>query len=180
LLAVGGELKNTICITRERYAFLSHHIGDMENVETYQSFLDGITHYESLFRVKPEAIAYDLHPNYMATHYALERAENEGLPSFGVQHHLAHIVSCMAENSIPDGQPVIGVAFDGTGYGEDGSIWGGEFMLVDYRGFKRQSFEIIPSWGDTDSKLPDCSVLFMGKWTGLGPRFSHCGSRCER
>jgi hydrogenase maturation protein HypF len=156
LLAVGGELKNTICITRERYAFLSHHIGNLENVETYQSFLNGITHYESLFRVKPEAIAYDLHPNYLATHYALERAENEGLPSFGVQHHHAHIASCMAENSIPDGQPVIGVAFDGTGYGEDGSIWGGEFMLVDYRGFKRIShLKYIPlPGGDTAIRKP--------------------------
>jgi hydrogenase maturation protein HypF len=137
LLAVGGELKNTFCITRDRYAFLSHHIGDMENVETYQSFLDGIAHYESLFRIKPEAIAYDLHPNYLATRYAYERSEREGLSLFGVQHHHAHIASCMAEHSLPTGQPVIGIAFDGTGYGEDGCIWGGEFLLVDYQSFKR-------------------------------------------
>jgi hydrogenase maturation protein HypF len=156
LLATGGELKNTFCITRDRYAFLSHHIGDMENVETYQSFLDGIAHYESLFRVIPEAIAYDLHPNYLATRYALERAEREGLPTFGVQHHHAHIASCMAEHSLPAGQPVIGVAFDGTGYGEDGYIWGGEFLLADYRSFKRIShLKYIPlPGGDASIRKP--------------------------
>jgi hydrogenase maturation protein HypF len=128
----------------------------MENVETYQSFLDGIAHYESLFRVIPEAIAYDLHPNYLATRYALERAEREGLPTFGVQHHHAHIASCMAEHSLPAGQPVIGVAFDGTGYGEDGCIWGGEFLLADYRSFKRIShLKYIPlPGGDASIRKP--------------------------
>jgi hydrogenase maturation protein HypF len=137
VLATGGELKNTFCIVRDRYAFLSHHIGDMENIETYQSFQDGIAHYETLFRIKPQAIAYDLHPDYYASRYARERAEREGLPSVGVQHHHAHIVSCMAENALPSDQPVIGVAFDGTGYGEDGAIWGGEFLLADYQGYQR-------------------------------------------
>ena len=124
--------------------------------ETYQSFQDGIAHYESLFRCKPEAIAYDLHPNYLATRYALERAEREGLPSFGVQHHHAHIASCMAEHSLPADQPVIGVAFDGTGYGEDGAIWGGEFLLADYRSFKRIShLKYIPlPGGDAAIRKP--------------------------
>jgi hydrogenase maturation protein HypF len=137
ILATGAELKNTFCIVRDRYAFLSHHIGDMENVETYDAFVDSISHYESLFHVKPEAIAYDLHPNYLATRYAIDRATREGLPSFGVQHHHAHIASCMAENSIASNHPIIGVAFDGTGYGEDGAIWGGEFLLADYQGYRR-------------------------------------------
>ena len=137
ILATGSELKNTFCIVRDRYAFLSHHIGDMENVETYDSFVDSIENYESIFRIKPEAIAFDLHPNYLATRYAMQRAEVEGLPSFGIQHHHAHIASCMAENSLPSNQPVIGVAFDGTGYGQDGAIWGGEFLLADYYGYKR-------------------------------------------
>jgi hydrogenase maturation protein HypF len=137
LLATGGELKNTFCIVRDRYAFLSHHIGDMQNYETYQSFQDGISKYEALFHFKPEAIAYDLHPNYLASRYAMERSERDRLPSFGIQHHHAHIVSCMTEHSLPADQPVIGVAFDGTGYGEDGAIWGGEFLLADYRDFKR-------------------------------------------
>jgi hydrogenase maturation protein HypF len=139
ILATGAELKNTFCIVRDRYAFLSHHIGDMENYETYRSFEDSITHYESLFRIKPVAIAHDLHPNYLATRYALERARREGLPSFGVQHHHAHIASCMLENGLPTDEQVIGVAFDGTGYGADGAIWGGEFLLADYRGYQRLS-----------------------------------------
>jgi hydrogenase maturation protein HypF len=137
ILATGAELKNTFCIVRDRYAFLSHHIGDMENYETYHSFEDSITHYESLFRIKPVAIAYDLHPNYLATRYATERSHREGLSSFGVQHHHAHIASCMAENGLSADKPVIGVAFDGTGYGDDGAIWGGEFLLADYRGYQR-------------------------------------------
>jgi hydrogenase maturation protein HypF len=137
LLAVGAELKNTFCLTREQYAFLSHHIGDLENYETLQSFEDGITHFERLFRVKPVALAYDLHPDYMATRYALQRADTGNLPAVGVQHHHAHIAACMAEHQHPGDRPVIGVAFDGTGYGLDGAIWGGEFLLADYRSFRR-------------------------------------------
>ena len=137
ILATGAELKNTFCLVRDQYAFLSHHIGDMENVETYDAFQDSITHYEALFRVKPEAIAYDLHPNYLASRYALDRARRAGIPAFGIQHHHAHIASCMLENSLLPGLPVIGVAFDGTGYGEDGAIWGGEFLLADYTGYQR-------------------------------------------
>lgn len=137
LLAVGAELKNTFCLTRQRYAFLSHHIGDMENFETLQSFEDGIQHFERLFHVRPQLLAYDTHPDYLATRYALARAEEGGLPAVGVQHHHAHIAACMAENAIDSNQPVIGVAFDGTGYGQDGAIWGGEFLLSTYQGFQR-------------------------------------------
>jgi hydrogenase maturation protein HypF len=161
VLAVGAELKNTFCITRDRYAFLSHHIGDMENVETFNSFTDSIFHYKSLFRVKPAAIAYDLHPNYLATRYAIEQAKSEGIPSFGVQHHHAHIASCMAENSIGSNQPVIGVAFDGTGYGDDGAIWGCEFLLADYRGYRRVChLKYIPlPGGDTAIRKPARTAL---------------------
>jgi hydrogenase maturation protein HypF len=109
----------------------------MENYETFCAFKDGVDHYERLFRVKPEILAYDLHPDYMATRYALARAEREGLPAEGVQHHHAHIAACMVEHGVPDGKSVIGVSFDGTGYGEDGAIWGGEFLLADYRHFER-------------------------------------------
>ena len=137
LLATGPELKNTFCITHDRYAFLSHHIGDLENYETLVSFEEGILHFERLFRVRPEALAYDLHPNYLATRYAIERAGREGLPAVGVQHHHAHIAACMAEHGLAGEQQVIGVAFDGTGYGEDGEIWGGEFLLSDYRRYQR-------------------------------------------
>jgi len=137
LLATGAELKNTFCITNRAYGFLSHHIGDLENYETLISFEQGIEHFERLFRVKPQAIAYDLHPDYLATRYALRRAEEENLPTVGVQHHHAHIAACMAEHGLDGSQPVIGIAFDGTGYGEDGAIWGGEILLADYLGYKR-------------------------------------------
>ncbi len=137
LLAVGGELKNTFCLGRDQYAFLSQHVGDMENYETLSSFEASVEHFERLFRTKPEAIAYDLHPDYMATRYALARAERDGIPAIGVQHHHAHIAACLAENADQGKEPVIGVAFDGTGYGLDGTIWGGEFLIADYQGFER-------------------------------------------
>ncbi|MFO7538692.1 MAG: carbamoyltransferase HypF, partial [Chloroflexota bacterium] len=137
LLAGGAELKNTFCLTNGRYAFLSHHIGDLENYETLQSFEQGIDHWQRLFRVTPELLAYDLHPNYLATRYILERAEREGLTAVGVQHHHAHIAACMAEHGLSGDQPLIGLAFDGTGYGEDGAIWGGEVLLADYVGYER-------------------------------------------
>jgi hydrogenase maturation protein HypF len=137
LLAVGGELKNTFCVAREGYAFLSQHIGDLENFETLRSFEDGLDHFERLFRITPQVIAYDLHPNYLATRYALDRAKKQGLRAIGVQHHHAHIAACMAENGLSGERPVIGVAFDGTGYGSDGAIWGGEFLVADYHGFER-------------------------------------------
>ncbi|MCK4960943.1 MAG: carbamoyltransferase HypF, partial [Anaerolineales bacterium] len=137
LLAVGAELKNTFCITRGRYAFLSHHIGDLENYETLCSFEEGIAHFERLFRMRPEILAYDLHPDYLATRYALERAERENLTAIGVQHHHAHVAACMAEHGLDGEQPVIGVSFDGTGYGDDGTIWGGEFLVANYRDYER-------------------------------------------
>jgi hydrogenase maturation protein HypF len=137
VLGVGAELKNTFCLTQKDYAFLSHHIGDLENYETLQSFLQGVEHFERLFRARPVALACDLHPNYLATRYALERAEREGLPVFSIQHHHAHSAACMAENGLAGDRPVIGLAFDGTGYGEDGAIWGGEVLLADYQGFQR-------------------------------------------
>ncbi len=143
VLACGAELKNTFCLTKGTYAFLSQHIGDMENYETYESYRSAIEHFQRLFRVEPRAVAHDLHPNYLATRYALELAEAEGLREVGVQHHHAHVVSCMAENGVSD--RVIGVAFDGTGYGADGHIWGGEFLLADYRRFRRLAhFKYVP------------------------------------
>ncbi|MCJ7567791.1 MAG: carbamoyltransferase HypF [Anaerolineales bacterium] len=137
ILATGPELKNAFCLTKGTYAFMSHHIGDMENYETLQSFEDGITHFERLFRVKPQAIAYDLHPDYLATRYAIERAERDDLPAIGIQHHHAHIAAGMAEHHLPADESVIGVAFDGTGYGEDGAIWGGEVLISTYRQYER-------------------------------------------
>ncbi len=156
ILAVGGELKNTFCVTRDQYAFLSHHVGDMENLETLKSFEAGVTHFESLFRIRPEIIAYDLHPDYLATRYALARARREGLPAIGVQHHHAHILACLAENGHDGEQAVIGVAFDGTGYGSDGAIWGGEFLITRYTGFERAAhLAYIPlPGGDAGTRKP--------------------------
>lgn len=126
-LACGGELKNAFCLAKERHAFMSHHIGDMENYETLRSFREGIEHYSRLFDVKPELVTYDLHPEYLSTKYARE-LEEAGLPAVGVQHHHAHVASCLADNERPAGERVIGVAMDGTGYGTDGAVWGGEFF----------------------------------------------------
>jgi hydrogenase maturation protein HypF len=136
-LACGGELKNTFCLARDRHAFMSHHIGDMENYETLRSFREGIEHFSRLFDVSPELIAYDLHPEYLSTKYARE-LEETGLPALGVQHHHAHVASCLADNERPADERVIGVALDGTGYGTDGAVWGGEFFEGSLeRGFTR-------------------------------------------
>jgi hydrogenase maturation protein HypF len=132
VLACGAELKNTFCLARGRHAFVSQHIGDLENAETLRSFTEGIEHFRRLFDLDPQVVAYDLHPEYLSTKYALEL---DGVELTGVQHHHAHIASCLADNGAEG--PVIGVAFDGTGYGADGTIWGGEFLVADLGGFSR-------------------------------------------
>jgi hydrogenase maturation protein HypF len=146
ILACGAEEKNTFCLTRDNNAFLSQHIGDMDNAETLEHFENTIALYKHLFRIDPEVIAYDLHPEYRATKYALQYAAENSLKPVGVQHHHAHIASCMVENNIQT--PVIGVSFDGTGYGTDGNLWGGEFLLCDFKGFERMAhLEYIPMPG---------------------------------
>jgi hydrogenase maturation protein HypF len=137
VLACGAELKNTFCLAKGHHAFISQHIGDLENVETLRSFTEGIEHFRRLFDIDPRVVAHDLHPEYLSTKYALELAEAapDRLQLQGVQHHHAHIASCLADNGA-DG-PVIGVAFDGTGYGADGTIWGGEFLLAGLTAFER-------------------------------------------
>jgi hydrogenase maturation protein HypF len=135
VLACGAELKNTFCLARGRHAFISHHIGDLENAETLRSFTEGIEHFRRLFDIDPQIVAHDLHPEYLSTKYATELAETGPVRLEGVQHHHAHIASCLADNG-EDG-PVIGVAFDGTGYGADGTIWGGEFLAASLATFER-------------------------------------------
>ncbi|MBW2039739.1 MAG: carbamoyltransferase HypF [Deltaproteobacteria bacterium] len=131
VLACGAGLKNTFCLTKGNYAFLSHHIGDLENFETLRSFEEGIGHFKRLFQIEPEAVAHDLHPDYLSTRYAMGLE----VPRIGVQHHFAHALSCMAENGLEG--PVLAVVMDGTGYGEDGAVWGGEFLEVMVRGYRR-------------------------------------------
>jgi len=135
LLAVGAQWKNTFALGSGRHAFLSHHIGDLEDYLAYEAFERDIGLYEELFEFHPEVLVHDLHPDYASTRYALERSEREGIPRIGVQHHHAHVASCMAENGVRG--PVIGVAFDGTGFGSDGTVWGGEFLVADETHFER-------------------------------------------
>ncbi|HSM56826.1 MAG TPA: carbamoyltransferase HypF [Candidatus Sulfomarinibacteraceae bacterium] len=137
LLAVGAELKNSFCLAREEQAFLSQYVGDLQNYETLRAFEQGVAHLEQLLPVAPQALVYDLHPDYLSTRYALQRAEAEGIPAIGVQHHHAHVAACMAEHGLSGERPVIGVSFDGAGYGEDGAIWGGEFLVADYGSYRR-------------------------------------------
>ena len=139
-LAVGGELKNTICLVRGSEAFLSQHIGDLENLGSYKFFEEVVEHLQRILEVHPKVIAYDLHPDYFSTKWALAQ---EGVRVVGVQHHHAHIAACMAENHL-DGR-VVGIALDGAGYGTDGAIWGGEVLLADYSDFERAAhFEYVP------------------------------------
>ncbi len=163
ILATGAELKNTFTLVRDRYAFISHYIGDLENLETLNAYEEAIRHYEALFRVRPAFLAADLHPDYLATRYAQQRAAEEGTPLLRVQHHHAHIASCMAENSWNSEDPVIGLAYDGTGYGTDGTIWGGEVLISSYREFTR-AYHLLPfalPGGDAAIRTPARQALAL-------------------
>jgi hydrogenase maturation protein HypF len=132
LLACGAQLKNTFCLAKGERTWVSHHIGDLENYETLRSFTEGIEHFQRLFAVTPEVVAHDLHPEYLSTKYALER---DGVRLIAVQHHHAHLAACLAEHG--ESAPALGAIFDGTGYGTDGSVWGGELLYGDAREFTR-------------------------------------------
>ena len=124
VLACGAELKNTFCLAKGERAWVGHHVGDLANFETLTSFQEGIAHFERLFAVEPTVVAHDLHPRYLSTAYALER---EAAEHVGVQHHHAHLAACLAEHGMTE--PAVGAIFDGTGYGTDGTVWGGELLL---------------------------------------------------
>jgi hydrogenase maturation protein HypF len=132
VLACGAELKNTVCITKGDQAFLSQHIGDLENLATHEFFRQTVGHLQRILAVRPEILACDMHPDYLSTRWA---EEQKGLPLVRVQHHHAHVVSCMAEHRLEG--PVIGISCDGTGYGPDGAVWGGEVLVADAAGFER-------------------------------------------
>jgi len=153
VLGCGAQEKNTFCLTKDNYAFVSQHIGDMENMETLEHFGNTVSLYKRLFHIEPEIIACDLHPDYLATKYA-EELGAAGMKLVPVQHHHAHIASCLADNGLEG--PVIGVSFDGTGMGADGKIWGGEFLIADYHSYRRAAhLEYLPlPGGDAAIKRP--------------------------
>ncbi len=132
LLAVGAEQKSTFCLAKGGRAWLGHHIGDLENWETLRSFREGIAHFEALFEITPEVVAHDLHPEYLSTKHAFELS---GVELVGVQHHHAHLAAVLAEHS--ENSPAVGAIYDGTGFGPDGTVWGGEVLVGDLRGFAR-------------------------------------------
>ena len=132
LLACGAELKSTFCVAKGARAWVGHHIGDLRNEETLRSFTEGVAHFEELFAVTPEVVAHDLHPDYLSTTYALAR---EGVEHVAVQHHHAHLAAVLAEHG--ERGPAVGAIYDGTGYGTDGTVWGGELLAGDLEGFAR-------------------------------------------
>lgn len=149
LLAYGGELKSTFCLLKDGAAIVSQHQGDLENVATIDDFQKNLRLYRQLYNHKPQLIAADRHPDYISTKLAHEAALADGVPLLDVQHHHAHIASCLAENGVPlDAPSVLGIALDGLGFGEGGAIWGGEFILADYRGYRRLgTFKPVPMIG---------------------------------
>ncbi|WP_030318919.1 carbamoyltransferase HypF [Streptomyces flavochromogenes] len=166
-LAVGGDLKNTFCLGDGRQAWLSAHIGDMDDLATQLALTSAEWRLESVTGVRPGLLAADRHPAYRSTRWAREHAE--GRPVVAVQHHHAHVAAAMAENGLDGTAPVIGVAFDGTGYGLDGAVWGGEFLLADYAGFERfahLSYVPLPG-GDAAVRRPYRMALAHLRAAGL-------------
>lgn len=138
LLAFGGELKATFCLLKDGAAILSQHQGDLEDVSTFEDYQKNLQLYSRIYDHRPRVLVADMHPEYLSAKLATLRAEDEKLPLLKVQHHHAHIASCMVENGVAlDAAPVLGIALDGLGFGEDGTIWGGEFLLADYRSYRR-------------------------------------------
>ncbi|HEY7819277.1 MAG TPA: carbamoyltransferase HypF, partial [Vicinamibacteria bacterium] len=151
ILAVGGHLKNTICLTRGREAFLSPHVGDLDNLRAFEGFRESISHLSKTLEIAPAVVAHDLHPEYLSTRWALEES---GLPAIGVQHHHAHIASVLAEHGLDE--TVVGIAIDGTGFGGDGTVWGGEILVASLEGFERRWHrpQVVLPGGDRAAREP--------------------------
>ena len=163
ILAVGPEQKNTFTLTRDAEAFVSQHIGDMENAETYDAWLQAKDRYETLFEITPTRLACDLHPEYLTSKWAHDESRARNLPLTEVQHHHAHIVSVMGEHGLPG--PVCGIAFDGTGYGVDGAIWGGEVLLCNQRAFERfANFAYVPMPGGAAAVRHPLRMAYGALW----------------
>ena len=193
VFAAGPEQKNTFSVTRKGEAFVSQHVGDMENAETYDAWLAAKARYETLFELRPALLACDRHPEYLSTKWAREEAAARGLPLVEVQHHHAHIASVLGENKL-DG-PVCGIAFDGTGYGADGAIWGGEVLLANRRDFERfANFAYVPMPGGAAAVKHPLRMAYGALWAfdllehpgaadalaALGPQADLCGQMIER
>ncbi len=169
IMAFGAELKNTVCILKGNNAFLSQHVGDLENMEAFEFFLEAGVHLRKILEVEPVAIVYDLHPEYLNTKYAKEL---QSIALIGVQHHHAHIVSCCAENGETD--PVIGLSMDGLGYGTDGTLWGGEILIVDHTGFERfATFTNVPMPGGTAAIKEPWRMAISHLYAAYGEEISH-------
>ena len=167
ILACGAEQKASFCLSKEDYVFQSQHIGDLKNMETLENYEQQIRHFERLFDIVPRAVVCDMHPDYMSTSYAMARAEEDGIPLVQVQHHHAHMAACMADNGI--NEPVIGLIWDGNGYGTDGTTWGAECLSGDYSGFERRgSIRAIPLiGGDKATKETERVAFALLRESGL-------------
>ncbi|WP_373507436.1 carbamoyltransferase HypF, partial [Thiocapsa sp.] len=179
LLALGGELKNTFCLIRDGQAILSQHLGDLEDAKTAREYERTLALYLDLFQVVPEALAVDLHPDYRSSLIGRDRAARDGLPLIGVQHHHAHLASTLADNGWPlDAGPVLGILLDGLGYGSDGTLWGGEFLLGDYLDFERVAhLKPVAMPGGTRAILEPWRNLYAhlesaGGWAAWRARFA--------
>lgn len=181
VLAVGGELKATFCFTKDLYAFMSPHIGDMGNLETLDAFERAVAHFRKLFRIEPEVVACDMHPGYLSSQWAREHARANNLQLIEVQHHHAHITAILAEHDLCDSGPVLGISFDGTGYGPDGAIWGGEVLIATcghYQRWAHLKYFPLPG-GDASIKHPYRTALAQLwaeglPWDDRLPCVAHC------
>ncbi|WP_020394872.1 carbamoyltransferase HypF [Thiolinea disciformis] len=162
LLALGTELKNSFALLREGEVILSQHIGDLDNYATYRDFQHQLALYQHLYQTQPQAVVIDAHPHYKASHWGREWAEQHALQRFEVQHHHAHLAACLAENQYPlSGKKVLGIILDGTGYGTDGTLWGGEFLLGNYLTFERLThFATVPLLGGTQAILQPWRIAY--------------------
>jgi hydrogenase maturation protein HypF len=172
ILALGADQKNSFCIGKDNHAIISQYIGDLKNPVTYRFFYETIDRFSDIFRFKPELLACDLHPQYISTNHAYLLEDELKLPLYKVQHHHAHIASCMAEHGLDE--QVIGISLDGTGFGSDGNIWGGEFMIADLRSFTRYShFDYVPMPGGEKAIEEPWRMAFSYIFRYFGDRFDY-------
>jgi len=168
VFATGGMMKNTFALTSGRRVFISQHIGDVSDADNAAYFARAFEEFSRLLRLKPQLVVCDMHPDYPTTEFARELSRARGLPLIQVQQHHAHVVSCMAENGVRG--PVIGVAWDGSGYGEDGAVWGGEFLIADRRQYRRcYHLEYVPLPGGEQAVLNPCRMAVAHLARALGP-----------